>query len=409
MRRVVVTGMGVISALGEGCEATARALREGRSGIGPLKNGSPGRLRVAVAAAVNDFDAASRFERQELTVMDRFTQFATVAAREAMAQSGLGSVEGWRAKAGVVMGSCVGGQSTEDEGFAALYREGRPGVSPFTVPRVMANAPASQVSLEFKLHGPSFAVASACSSANHAIGLAFQFVRSGTSDVMLAGGAEAPLSFGHLKAWEALRVLAPDTCRPFSVERRGLVLGEGSAVLVLESLEHAQARGATILGEIAGFGTSSDASHITQPCANGAADALRRALEDAGVSPEEVNYVNAHGTGTKANDSTEVRALRNVFGDRLAEVPVSSTKSLHGHVLGATGAVEAVATLLAMREGFLPPTAGFLGPDPECAIDVVPNEARPAKVEVALSNNFAFGGLNAVLVFRRWSGAGRPA
>jgi nodulation protein E len=266
----------------------------------------------------------------------------------------------------------------------------------------MANAPASHISMHFGLRGPTFAVASACSSANHALALAFQFIRSGTADVMLAGGCEAPLSFGHLKAWEALRVVAPDTCRPFSADRRGMVLGEGAAVLVLESLEHAQARHAVILGEVAGAGMSADAGHITQPSVAGAAEAMRRALRDAGLTPNAVDYINAHGTGTKANDVTEARAIHEVFGPRTASLPVSSTKSLHGHTLGAAGAIEAVATLVALGDNFLPPTAGFTSPDPECPLDVVPNEAREAQPRVALSNSFAFGGLNAVLVFRRW-------
>lgn len=404
MGRVVVTGWGVISALGHDSLAFTAALREGRTGIAPLRSVTSPQLRIQVAAEVPEYEGTRHFDRQQMHLLDRFAQFGVLAAREALAQSRLPTEMNaeWRTNAGVLIGSCVGGQSTEDDGFAALYREGKASVSPFTVPRVMANAPASQISMLFGLRGPAFAIASACASSNHAIGMACHMVRSGVTNVMVAGGAEAPLSFGHLKAWEALRVVAPDACRPFSADRRGMTLGEGAASLVLESLEHARERGATILAEIAGVGMSSDAGHITQPSAAGAATAMRKALCDAGVKPEDVDYINAHGTGTKVNDSIEAQAIHDVFGSRASSVPVSSTKSLHGHTLGAAGAIEAVATLVGMKEGFIPPTAGFNAPDPQCALDVVPNASRPAEVRVALSNSFAFGGLNAVLVFRTW-------
>jgi nodulation protein E len=401
MRRVVVTGLGVLSALGHGREAFTRALRAGQCGIGALQGVDSSRLRMSFAAHVPDFEATAHFNRQQLHLLDRFAQLAVVAAREALEQAAL--PEGtWRQTAGALIGSCVGGQETADGGFIALYRENKASISPFTVPRIMANAPASQISMMFGLRGPTFAVASACASSNHAIALAFQFVRSGAADVMLAGGTEAPLSFGHLKAWEALRVVAPDTCRPFSLDRRGMVLGEGAAVLVLESIDHALARGATILGEIAGVGMSSDAGHITQPSVDGAAEAMRRALADAGLAPDEVDYINAHGTGTKVNDATEAKAIHEVFGEAAHAIPVSSTKSAHGHTLGAAGAIEAAATLVALADGFIPPTLGFTAPDPECPLDVVPNVAREAHLRCALSNSFAFGGLNAVLAFRRW-------
>jgi nodulation protein E len=265
----------------------------------------------------------------------------------------------------------------------------------------MTNAGASRVSFEYGITGPVYAVSTACSSANHAIGQAFRMVRSGEVDVALTGGSEAPLSMGFLKAWEAMRVVAPDTCRPFSRDRRGLILGEGAAVLVLEPFDHARARGATILGEIAGFGMSSDAHHITQPSALGAARAIRAALLDAAISPEAVGYVNAHGTGTLANDATETEAIHSVFGEHARKLLVSSTKSMHGHALGAAGALEAAATLGALRCGLIPPTANFTAADPACDLDVVPNTPRPAQIEWALSNSFAFGGLNAVVLFRK--------
>jgi nodulation protein E len=402
MRRVVVTGMGVLSALGHGREAFTAALRNGQSGIGTLRGVDTSRLRLTVAAQVPDFDATTLFTRQQLHLLDRFTQLGLLAAKEALTQSDLPLDGAWRETAGALIGSCVGGQGTVDAGYVTLYREGKNSVSPFTVPRIMANAPASQISMIYGLRGPTFAVASACASANHALALAFQFVRSGAADVMVAGGTEAPLSFGHLKAWEALRVVAPDTCRPFSLDRRGMILGEGAAVLVLESIDHATARGAPVLGEIAGVGMSSDAGHITQPSADGAAEAMRRALADAGAAPDQVDYINAHGTGTRVNDATEARAIHEVFGKAATKLPVSSTKSAHGHTLGAAGAIEAAATLVALAGGFLPPTLGFNTPDPECNLDVVPNVARAANARFALSNSFAFGGLNAVLALRRW-------
>ncbi len=265
----------------------------------------------------------------------------------------------------------------------------------------MPNAGASHISMEFGISGPAYTVSTACASSNHAIGQAFWMVRSGAAELAVAGGSETPFSFGFLKAWEAMRVVAPDTCRPFSRDRRGLILGEGGAMLVLEPLERAQARGAPVYAEIAGFGMSSDAGHITTPSTDGPARAMTAALEDAKSAPEAVGYISAHGTGTPSNDPTETRAIRQVFGAHAGKLAVSSTKSMHGHALGAASALEAVATVLALRNGILPPTANFTTPDPECDLDVVPNQSRPAEVEYALSNAFAFGGLNAVLAFRR--------
>jgi len=267
----------------------------------------------------------------------------------------------------------------------------------------MENAAASRISLETGVVGPTYTVSTACSSANHAIGQAFWMVRNGTARLAIAGGSEAVFSLGFLKAWEAMRVVSPDTCRPFSKDRRGLILGEGGAMLVLERLEEARARGAKIYGEIIGFGMSSDAFHITQPSPDGAARAMRSAISDAGLRSEDIGYINAHGTATQANDATETAAIRKVFGAHADRLAISSTKSMHGHTLGAAGAIEAVATLLALCHGVLPPTANFTEPDPACDLDVIPNQARQKQVEYALSNSFAFGGLNAVLAFRRQS------
>jgi nodulation protein E len=271
-----------------------------------------------------------------------------------------------------------------------------------TVPRVMANAGASGISMDLGITGPAFTLATACSSSNHAIGQAFWMVRGGVAPLVIAGGSEAPFTYLSCKSWEALRVVAGDTCRPFSRNRGGMILGEGGAMLVLETLESAQARGAHIHGEVAGFGMSSDALDLTSPSSDGAASAIEAALRDGGIAPGEVGYVNAHGTGTLVNDPMEVAAIRTVFGKHADRLAVSSTKSMHGHALGASGALEAVATVLALEEGILPPTANFLEADPACDVDVVPNQARAAQVEVAVSNSFAFGGLNAVLAFRRW-------
>jgi nodulation protein E len=309
-----------------------------------------------------------------------------------------------RENTAIVTGCCVGGQTTEDEGFVNLYRKNIPRINPLTIPRTMENAAASRISLETGVVGPTYTVSTACSSSNHAIGQAFWMVRTGAVEMAITGGSEAVFSLGFLKAWEAMRVVSPDTCRPFSKDRRGLILGEGGAMLVLEPLESARARGAKIYGEVVGFGMSSDAFHITQPSPDGAARAIRAALSDGGLKPEDVGYINAHGTATQANDVTETAAIRKVFSEHADRLAVSSTKSMHGHTLGAAGAIEGVATVLALRHGMLPPTANYNEPDPACDLDVIPNSARRLQVQYALSNSFAFGGLNAVLALRGYHG-----
>jgi nodulation protein E len=334
-------------------------------------------------------------------MLDRFAQFAIIAAREAVAQSGIEWTPELRENTAIVTGSCVGGKNTEDLGFWDVYKLGKPRVHPMTIPKTMANAGASAISLEFGITGPAFTISTACASSAHAIGQAFNMVRSGQCDMALTGGSEAPFSFGILKAWEAMRVVSPTLCRPFSKQRDGMILGEGAAMLVIESLDRAVARGARPLAEIAGSGMSSDAHHITQPSAEGAAKAIRMALRDAGIAAEQTGYVNAHGTGTTANDPTETRALLLAFGDHARRFAVSSTKAMHGHTLGAAGAIEAAATILALSTGVLPPTVNFIEADPLCDLDFLPNRAREANIEYAISNSFAFGGLNAVLAFRR--------
>jgi nodulation protein E len=350
---------------------------------------------------VRGYDASRYFEARDLNLLDKFAQFGAIAAREAISDSGVKWTDALRERTAIVTGSCTGGQASEDDQFLELYRKQNPRINPFTIPRIMGNAAASRISLEHCITGPVYNVSTACSSSNHAIGQAFWMVRGGVTDLAIAGGTEAIFSLGFLKAWEAMRVVSPDTCRPFSLDRRGLILGEGSAMLVLEPLEAAQARGARIYGEVVGFGMSSDAHHITQPAPDGAARAMRAALADASIGRERIGYINAHGTGTAANDATETAAIHCVFGEHADRLAVSSTKSMHGHALGAAGALEAVATVLALREGLLPPTVNFNEPDPKCDLDIVVNVAREAEPEYALSNSFAFGGLNAVVAFRK--------
>ncbi|HKM90883.1 MAG TPA: beta-ketoacyl-[acyl-carrier-protein] synthase family protein [Candidatus Acidoferrales bacterium] len=399
-RRVAVSGLGMICALGRDVPECWRQMVACRPGIRRLSSVDPALLRFSNGAEVPGYEPCAHFEPGRLDLLDRFAQFALIAAREAVRDAGIVFSPALRDSTAVVTGCCLGGQTAEDAQFEVLYRQGRNRVHPLTIPRTMANAAASMLSMEFGLRGPAFTISTACSSSSHAIGLAAQMVRSGAAQLALAGGSEAPFSYGLLKAWEAMRVISPDTCRPFSRDRKGMILGEGAAMLVLEPYEAARARGARIHGELVGFGMSSDAHHITQPSAEGAALALSAALRDADLAPESIGYINAHGTGTPGNDSTETRAIRQVFGEHAKRLPVSSTKSLHGHTLGAAGALEAVASILALREGVLPPTANYTEPDPECDLDVVPNASRALRVEYALSNSFAFGGLNAVLAFR---------
>ncbi len=400
MRRVAITGLGAICALGHNTREMWEALRSGRSGIAPLQLAERSQLRFQNGAEVRGYDAAQHFDPARADFIDRFAQFAVISAREAIGQSGIQFTPGLSGRAAVVTGSSLGGKHTEDAQFLELYgKQGR--VHPLTIPKAMANAGASLICMEFGVTGPGYTVATACSSSNHAIGLAFWMVRNGMVEAAITGGSEATFSLGTLRAWEAMRVVSPDTCRPFSRDRKGMILGEGAAMLLLEPLEAARARGAAVLGEIVGFGMSSDAGHLTNPSVEGPAQAMRSALEDACIAPESIGYINAHGTGTPVNDPVETRAIRQVFGAHADRLAVSSTKSMHGHAVGAAGALEAVATVMALREGVLPPTANFTEPDPQCDLDVVPNEARATEVEYALSNSFAFGGLNAVLAFRR--------
>ena len=401
MRRVVITGAGTVNALGHSVPETLAAMAEGRCGIGPLQIRDVERLSIRIGAQVHGLDPGAHFSRQELALYDRFTQFALLAAAEAVGQSGLRFEGALAERSGVVLGSAAGGVSTWDDSYRAVYQEGRNRVHPFVVPRLMTNAAASHVSIRWNLRGPSYSVATACASSNHAIGQAFQMIRSGMAEVMLAGGAEAMLCFGGIKAWEGLRVMSPDGCRPFSADRNGMVQGEGAALFVLEEREHARARGAEILAELAGFAMCSDAADVVLPSQEGAVRAMAGALADAALAPEQIGYINAHGTGTAANDRTECAAIAELFGPHAGRLMVSSTKAMHGHLIGGTGAVELLACIMALRDGVIAPTIGHRLPDPDCPLDVVPNQAREAPVAAALSNAFAFGGLNAVLALRR--------
>jgi nodulation protein E len=358
------------------------------------------RLSVKIGAQIKNFDPESYFDRQKLAFYDRVTQLTLMASREAMVQSGFEITEEQSETTGVVLGTAAGGMNTWDDNFRSVYEEGKNRVHPFVVPKLMTNAAASHVSIVYNIKGPSLTVSTACASSNHAIGLAFQMVRSGMARVMLAGGADAMLTFGGIKAWEGLRVMSKTACRPFSANRSGMVQGEGAGVFVLETYEGAKARGAEILAEIVGFAMTSDASDIVMPNQQGAARAIRGALADACLSPQDIGYINAHGTGTAANDKTECAAVAEAFGAHADRVMMSSTKSMHGHLIGGTGAVELLACLMALQEGVIAPTIGYEHPDPNCALDVVPNIARQAKVTATMSNAFAFGGLNAVLALR---------
>ena len=400
MNRVVITGSGTINALGTDVTETLLSMQEGKCGIGPLKFRDVDRLSIKIGAQIKGYTETDYFNRQEIVLYDRFTQFAILAARQAVNESGLIFDGELSENSGVLLGTAAGGMNTWEDNYRAVFQSGKNRVHPFVVPKLMNNAATSHVSMEFNLKGPSLTVSTACASSNHAIGLAFHMVRSGMVDVMIAGGSEAMLTFGGVKAWEGLRVMSKDACRPFSDNRSGMVQGEGAGIFILEKYENAISRGANILAEIVGFAMNSDASDIVVPSQQGAATSMRRALKDARMDINDVGYINAHGTGTRANDTNECAAITKVFGAQVKKLMVSSTKSMHGHLIGGTGAVELLACIMAIRDGIIAPTIGYEQKDTSCDIDVVPNIARNAKVKGVVSNAFAFGGMNAVLVMR---------
>jgi len=402
MNRVVITGLGVFNPAGKSVVEFWDTVRTGRCVIGPLTIIPTDDLHVKIGAEIRDFDPKTHFAAKQLALLDRFSQLALMASRQAIADANIAFEGEAGERTACIIGSGVGGQQTLDESYYRIYAEGRKGLHPFTIPRLMLNAACSHICMENGITGPAFAVASACSSATHAIGQAFHMVRSGLVDAAVTGGSESCIATGTMKGWEAIRVMARDTCRPFSKDRTGMALGEGAAVVVLETLERARARGAHIHAELAGFGMSSDAMDITLPDARGAARAMRCALAEAGLAPEDIDYINAHGTGTAANDSTETRAIRMAFGEAADRLAVTSSKSVFGHALGAAGALELLTTVLAIRDGVAPPTANYTEPDPDCDLDYVPNAPREMDIRAALSNSFAFGGLNAVLAVKRF-------
>jgi nodulation protein E len=393
--------MGVVSPLGNDVATFRDNLFAGRGGIGELDFEHRGRAIKYPAAPVKDFDPAAYMDPKKVPLLDRFAQFAVAAAQQAIRDSGLVLTPETAERMGVVTGAGVGGQNTIEDSYTRLLGEGAPKVHPFTIPRLMANAGTSHVSMALGITGPAFTVASACASALHAMGTTLHMLRTGFIDAAITGGAESCLTFGTLKGWEALRVMAPDVCRPFSRDRAGMVLGEGAAMFVLEALEAATARGAKIHAEFCGFGMSSDARDLTTPDTGGAARAIANAIKDSGLAREAFDYINAHGTGTRVNDAVETAAIRQAFGAQADRLAISSSKSMFGHALGAAGALEMLATILAVREDRAPPTINYLGPDPECDLDVVPNEARKMPIRAALNNSFAFGGLNAVVAVRK--------
>ena len=412
MRRVAITGIGVVSPVGNSKDAFFRNLLAGTSGIRRIVAPFADRLAVKVAGQV-EFNALAHFSKIKLGSLDRFSQFALVAANEAMQDSGLPLTDTEKLGTGVYLGTGLGGAHALEAAYSEVFKvEGEPRIKPFTVILTMNNAAAGQIALEYGLQGPNQTYSTACASSAIAIGEAFRAIRHGYADAMLAGGAEALLTFGTIKSWEALRVLAFEdqtdpsaSCRPFSKDRSGLVLGEGAAILVLEAMEHAQARGAVIYAELAGYGIANDAAHITKPAVHGQVRAMSAALADASMAAQDIDYINAHGTATTVGDVVETQAIRQVFGAHAARVAVSSTKSMHGHLMGATGAVEFAAAVLAIRHQAIPPTAHLRAPDPDCDLDYVANVGRDdAKVRAVMSNAFAFGGSNAVLIARAVQG-----
>lgn len=392
---IAITGLGCISSLGSNVMDNWTALAGGDSGIRPLSGFEQTDLKVASAAQVQNYSPEAYFKPSQLGLLDRHSQFALIAAREAVEDAGLTPAD--LAMSAAIIGTGCGGKETDEITYQKLYRDQKSRVHPFTIPRGMPSAASSQVSMALGIQGPCFTLSSACASSNHAVAQAVLMIRSGMVEIAIAGGADAPFTYGLLKSWEALRVLSPDTCRPFSADRKGLVLGEGAGIVVLESLAHAHRRGAAVHALVSGIGMSADASHITDPSSDGAASAMRAALKDASLVPEEVSYINAHGTGTRQNDPSETAAIHQVFGDHADKLLVSSTKSMHGHALGASGAIELIATVRSLQEGLIPPTANFTTPGDGCDLHYVPNEPLEMEYRHALSNSFAFGGLNAVL------------
>ncbi len=402
-RRVVVTGMGVVTPIGLNVSEFWAGLQRGQSGVSPVGGFPLEDLKILIAAQIKEFEPRVRlkhFKRDRLVTMaDRYSWFAAAAASEAMDMAGIEAPVSNPYRAACIIGSGAGGLTTYETAYRDLFIHNKRATHPLTLLRIIGSSASAHVGIEYGIKGPTFATCSACSTATHAIGIARDYIRHGIVDVAIAGASESVINYGTMKAWQALHVLSPEGCFPFSKRRNGTVLGEGAGILVLEAYEHAKQRGATILAELSGYGMSSDAKDMVKPEVEGPREAMRLALDDAGIDPSQIDYLNAHGTATADNDRNETKAIKEVFGDHAYRLAVSSTKSMHGHPLGAGGGIEAVATIKAMRESWMPPTIGLNEPDPECDLDYVPNIGRTKALNYTMSNSFAFGGLNAVLVF----------
>ena len=403
LNRVVITGQGAFCELGSTAAEVITSMMNGDCAIGQMQFPDVERLSIQIGAQIKGYDPNKCFNRSEQVLYDPFTQYALIAAKEAIGQSGLVLDGELALQTGVVLGSAGGGLQTQDHSYKAVYENGKNRVHPLVVPSIMMNAASSHVSMACGARGPCFTISSACASSNHAMGQAFQMVRSGATQVMLTGGSDSMLCFGGIKAWEGLRVLSPDGCRPFCETRNGMVQGEGAGIFVFENMEHAKARGAIILAEVAGFSMSADAADIVVPSQEGAARAMVGAVADAGLNIDQIGYVNAHGTGTFINDKIEAAALHTAFGEVVKGMAVSSTKSMHGHIMGGTGAIELLSCIAAVKDGILAPTINLKSQDPCSNLDVVSNFAREQPVSAAISNAFAFGGLNAVICLKNFS------
>ncbi len=398
-RRVVVTGVGAVTPIGLDVSEYWASLKAGRSGISRIENWPLEDLYIHIAGEIKGFDPAKHVKSRRVQYGDRYSWFAGRAADEAWAQSGLAIPAANPYRVAAIIGSGAGGMTTTESAYRDLFILNKKATNPLTLLRIIGSSAAAHVGIELGIKGPTFATCSACSTAAHAIGLGIDYIRHGQVDVAVTGASEAVLTFGGMRVWQAMRVLSPEGCFPFSKKRNGTVLGEGAGILVLEELEHARKRGAKILGEVLGYGLSSDSKDMVNPDVDGPRIAMQAALADAGLQPADIDYLNAHGTATTLNDANETNAIKMVFGDLAAKLSISSTKSMTGHMLGAGGAVEAIACIKAIEEGFIPPTINLHEPDPKCDLDYTPNAGRAKKIKYALSNSFAFGGLNAVLAF----------
>ncbi len=401
--RVVVTGMGVVTPIGLTVDEFWASMRESKVGVSELVDFPVEDLKVLIAAQIKNFDKRERlghFSRDKIIMhADRYSWFAAAAADEAIKQAGLEVPFVNPYRAACIIGSGAGGLVTFEKAYRDLFIDNKRATHPLTLLRIIGSSASAHVGIEMGIRGPTFATCSACSTATHAIGVGLDYIRRGVVDVAVVGASESVINYGTMKAWQALHVLSPQGCFPFAKKRNGTVLGEGAGILVIESLEHAQKRGAKILAELVGYGMTSDARDMVNPGIEGPREAMRMALADAGIEPEKIDYLNAHGTATAINDKNETNAIKEVFGDHAYKLAISSTKSMHGHPLGAGGGIEAAACIKAMEENWVPPTAGLDDPDPECDLDYVPQVGRDLEVTYTMSNSFAFGGLNAVLVF----------